>query len=98
QQQIGNINASNEQYEPDRAQKQPKHLDTVLWQEIVLERLNVSAPALVALGIHLGDVVGDRVHILLRLLVCHARLKTTRDQEPMKVVIDLFWLENEWDS
>ena len=95
QQQIGDVDAGNEQNKPNGAQEQPEHLDAFFGQKIVLEPLDIGAPALVALGIHLGDVGGDGIHVLLRLLEGHARFKTAHHQEPVKVVIDLFRLEDQ---
>ena len=97
QQQIGDVDAGNQQHESNRTQEQPEHLDALFGQKIVLKSLDIRAPALVALGIHLGDVGGDGVHVLLRLLEGDARLKAAHDEEPMEVVVDLFRLEDQGD-
>jgi hypothetical protein len=39
--------------------KAPEGLLAFAWKEVVLQRLDEDAPALVALGICLGDVSGD---------------------------------------
>ena len=93
QQQIGDVDAGDEEHETDGAQQQPEHLDAVFGHVVVLERLHIGAPTLVAFGIHLGDVRSDCIHVLLRLLDGHARFKTAHDAEPVEVVVDLFRLE-----
>ncbi len=68
QQQIGHIDAGDEQHESDGAQQEPEHLDSFRRQKVILQRLDFGAPALVALRINLRDMRRHRIHILLRLL------------------------------
>ena len=95
QQEIGDVDAGNEQHKAHGAKEQPEHLDAFFGQKVVLQPLDIRAPALVTLGIHLGDVGGDRVHVLLCLFEGDAGLKTAHDEEPVEVVIDLLWLEDQ---
>ena len=53
------------------------------------------APALVALGIGLGDVGGDGVHVGLRLLDGDAGFEAAHGEQPVKVVVDLLGLEDQ---
>lgn len=95
QQQIGHINAGNEQHKADGAEQQPQHLNSLGRQKIVLERLDFGAPALVTLGVHLRDMRRHRIHILLRLVERHSRLHPPHHHQPVKVVVELFRLEDQ---
>ena len=95
QQQIGHVDAGNEQHKADGAEQQPEHLDSFRGQEIVVQRLDFGAPALVAPGVDLRDMRRHRIHILPRLLERDAGLHAAHDQQPVKVVVQLFRLEDQ---
>ncbi len=96
QQEIGDVDAGDQEHKSDRAQQQPQGQLSLLGQEVVFQRLDPRAPSLVALRILLRDVGGDRVHIGLRLLDGDARLQSAHNQQPVEVVIDLVGFEDQW--
>ena len=56
---IGDVDAGDEQDEGYGAEEKPERLLAFAGEEVVLERLDEDAPALVAFGVGLGDVGGD---------------------------------------
>jgi hypothetical protein len=59
EEEIGDVDAGDEQDEGYGAEEKPERLLAFAWEEVVLERLDEDAPALVAFGVGLGDVRGD---------------------------------------
>jgi hypothetical protein len=66
QQQIGNVDAGDEQHEADRAGEDEQR-GARAGHQVVLQRLELDAPIAI-IGILRGEVAGDDVHLRLRLL------------------------------
>ena len=92
---IGDVDAGDEQDEGDGAEEKPERLLAFAGEEVVFERLDEDAPALVAFRIGLGDVGGDGVHVGLRLLDGDAGFEAGDGEEPVEVVVDLLGFEDE---
>ena len=95
EQKIGDVDAGDEQDEGDGTEEKPEGLLAFAGEEVVFERLDEDAPALVAFGIRLGDVGRDGVHVGLRLLDGDAGFEAGDGEEPVEVVVELLGLEDQ---
>ena len=95
QQQIGDIDAGDEQHKANRAEKKPEVVNAVGRQKVILQRLDGGAPTPIGSGICGGNMARHRVHIGLRLLQRNPGLHAPHRQQPVIVVIDLFRREGQ---
>ena len=71
-----------------------KAFECSLRKEVILQRFNIHAPTLVALWKRFCDIGSDRIHVGLCLLHGDAIFKPAHRQQPMKIMVQLFGLEN----
>ncbi len=94
-QQVGDVGASNEQNESNSAEQEPQSGAHVAVQEVILQRLDGSAPTFVRFRINIRHVASDRAHIRIGLRQGDAGLHAREDHEKMKIVINLVRFEDQ---
>jgi hypothetical protein len=77
EEEIGDVDAGDEQDEGDRAHQEPETGDGVAAGEGILKRHDAGAPTLVGEGINFGSVPGDGIHVGVGLLESDAGFETT---------------------
>src|SRR5579872_668796 len=97
QYQVRHVPACNQKNESHRPHQQPENPPCLNRKEVVVQLLHTGAPALITFGMVLSDTVGNDLHVGLRLGQSHARLHAPHHQQPVKVMVDLFGLECQWN-
>ena len=62
QQEIGDIDAGDQEHEAHCSEENPERSDSLFRKEVILQRLNIDAPTLVALWKPFCDVGSDGLH------------------------------------
>src|SRR5262249_32116171 len=95
EQEIGDIDAGNEQEETDGGKKHPKILDGIRAGEGVMKGGDGGVPTLVGSGINFGQTVRDVIEFGVGLCQGDAGFKAADEQERMIVPPDEFGFDSE---